>query len=60
MANNNAPELSKNEFDNFINGDLTLIDFFADWCMPCLMMAPVIDELSEKFKGKLKIGKSKY
>ena len=58
MVNNDkVPELSKNEFENFTKSDLTLVDFFADWCMPCLMMAPVIDELSEKFKGKIKFGK---
>ena len=29
----------------------------TDWCMPCVMMAPIMDELSEKFKGKIKFGK---
>jgi thioredoxin 1 len=58
MANNDkVPELSKNEFDEFIGKGIVVIDFFAEWCMPCLMMAPVIDELSEKFKGKIKFGK---
>tara|TARA_Y100000296_G_scaffold86401_1_gene126027 strand:- start:974 stop:1300 length:327 start_codon:yes stop_codon:yes gene_type:complete len=58
MANNDkVPEISKNEFKNFVNKDFVLIDFFAEWCMPCLMMVPVIDELSEKFKGKIKFGK---
>ena len=58
MSNNDkVPEISKSEFDDFIKKDLVLIDFAADWCMPCLMMVPVIDELSEKFKGKIKFGK---
>jgi len=58
MANNDkVPEISKNEFESFIDKDLVLIDFFADWCMPCVMMAPVLEELSEKFKGKIKFGK---
>jgi thioredoxin 1 len=58
MSNNDkVPELSQNEFEDYIKKDLVLIDFAADWCMPCIMMAPVIDELSEKFKGKIKFGK---
>ena len=50
-------ELTKGKFNDFIQEGTVLIDFFADWCMPCLMMAPVIDELDEKFKGKIKFGK---
>jgi len=57
MANNQVQELSEKAFQEFVKEDLVLVDFFADWCMPCLMMAPVIDELSEKFKGKIKFGK---
>lgn len=34
-----------------------LVDFYADWCGPCKMMAPVIAELAEKYDGKVKIGK---
>ena len=58
MTNNDkVPELISSEFDKFIGEGLILIDFHADWCMPCLMMEPVISELSEKFKGKIKFGK---
>ena len=34
-----------------------LVDFWAPWCMPCRMMAPIIDELAEDFGGKIKITK---
>lgn len=58
MENNDkVPELTNQEFEDFIKQGLILIDFSAEWCMPCLMMAPIIDELSEKFKGKIKFGK---
>jgi len=34
-----------------------LVDFWAVWCGPCQMMGPIIEELAEKFDGKMKIGK---
>ena len=34
-----------------------LVDFWAEWCAPCLMVAPAIEEISRKYAGRLKVGK---
>jgi len=36
---------------------LVLVDFYADWCGPCRMMAPIIDELANEYEESVKIGK---
>ncbi len=50
-------ELTNGKFEDFTKEGLVLVDFFADWCMPCVMMGPIVDEMGEKFKGKIKVGK---
>jgi len=34
-----------------------LVDFWANWCGPCKMIAPIVDELAKEYSGKMKIGK---
>lgn len=40
------------------NGDLPcMVDFYADWCRPCKMVAPILEELAKEYKGKMRIYK---
>ncbi len=52
-----AQDLTKDTFDSTIAQGVTLVDFWATWCQPCLMMAPILDGLAEKYADKLTVGK---
>ena len=46
------------QFDTLIASDrLVLVDYYADWCPPCRMFAPILDQLSVEFDGEVTIGK---
>ena len=55
VANNDkAVEISEREFDETINNSkkkLVVVDFFAEWCMPCVMMGPIFEDLASKMKA---------
>ena len=50
-------ELTSENFEATVNEGVSLVDFWAPWCGPCRMIAPVIEELAEDFDGKASICK---
>lgn len=50
-------ELTEQNFDETIKDGVVMVDFWAPWCGPCRMIAPVIDKLAVEYQGKAKICK---
>ncbi len=52
-------QITEDDFEAEVlkSSEPVLVDFYADWCGPCKMMAPVISELSEKYQSKMKFFK---
>ncbi len=50
-------ELTNENFESTVSSGVSLVDFWAPWCGPCRMIAPVIDELADEYDGKANICK---
>jgi thioredoxin 1 len=59
MASPKIVNLTKENFDDEVLKAATpvLVDFWAEWCGPCKMIAPILDELAEEYSGRVRIGK---
>ena len=52
-----ALNLNKDNFEQSISSGVALVDFWAEWCGPCKMQLPIIEEFSSEMEGKATIGK---
>ena len=59
MASAAVSELTEGNFENEVlqSSQPVLVDFWAPWCGPCRMIAPMVEELAAEYKGSVKVGK---
>jgi thioredoxin 1 len=59
MAGANTKQFTEDNFEQEVlrSSEPVLVDFWAEWCMPCKALGPTIDELATEYAGKVKVGK---
>ena len=57
MTNKHLMEITDANFNSTITHGVTLVDFWAPWCAPCLMMTPILEKVAQQFDGQAQVGK---
>jgi thioredoxin 1 len=59
MASENVKEFTDQNFETEVlkSDQPVLVDFWAEWCMPCRMLTPTIEKIAKDYSGKVKVGK---
>lgn len=57
MASERVVDLTEETFESGVSEGLTLVDFWAEWCMPCKALSPAIEQMADEFDNKLKVAK---
>ena len=57
MAGGSIKILTDASFEKETKEGVTLVDFYADWCGPCRMLAPILEKIANKLKGKAHVAK---